>query len=41
MPARVRGSALSHPVFRREPSTHHMCAQEVHTYNHKIEILEK
>jgi hypothetical protein len=27
-------------VFQRRPSTSHMCAQEVHTYNNRIEISE-
>jgi hypothetical protein len=32
---------MSCPVFQRRPSTHYMCAQEVHTYNNRIEISKQ
>jgi hypothetical protein len=30
-------ACASHPIFQRRPSTHYLCAQEVHTYNNRIE----
>jgi pentatricopeptide repeat protein len=32
---------MSRPVFQRRPNTRYMCAQEVHTYNNRIEISKQ
>ena len=28
-------------IFKRRPSTRHMCAQEAHTYNNRIEVSKQ
>jgi hypothetical protein len=34
-------SSMSCSIFQRRPRTHYMCAQEVHTYNNRIEISKQ